>query len=173
MSEPPPSGTIGPSQAGSGASGTASNAATSPTQLISFAIGADQYGVDIMSVREIKGWTEITHLPRQPNYVRGVLNLRGVIVPIVDLRCRFGQGLTEATPLHIVIIVQIASKLIGLLADRVLDIVPPEASQIQAVPRTVNAARLDFLSGLVTIDATMIALIDLPNLLSANVSEAA
>jgi purine-binding chemotaxis protein CheW len=173
MSELPPSGAIDPGQAGPGASGTASNAPTSPTQLISFAIGADQYGVDIMSVREIKGWTEITHLPRQPNYVRGVLNLRGVIVPIVDLRCRFGQGLTEATPLHIVIIVQIASKLIGLLADRVLDIVSPEASQIQAVPRTVSAARLDFLSGLVTIDTTMIALIDLSNLLSPNVSEAA
>src|SRR6185312_6235429 len=84
-----------------------------PTQLISFAIGNDQYGVDIMAVREIKGWTDITPLPRQPDYVRGVLNLRGVIVPIVDLRCRFGQGLTQATPLHIVIIVQIAAKPIG------------------------------------------------------------
>ena len=59
-----------------------------PTQLISFAIGDDQYGVDIMAVREIKGWIDITHLPRQPDYVRGVLNLRGVIVPIIDLRCR-------------------------------------------------------------------------------------
>lgn len=69
------------------------------TQLISFAIGADQYGVDIMEVREIKGWTDVTHLPRQPDYVRGVLNLRGAVVPIIDLRCRFGQGMTEATPL--------------------------------------------------------------------------
>src|SRR5262249_48389753 len=81
-----------------------------PTQVISFAIGDDQYGVDIMAVREIKGWSEITHLPKQPEYVRGVLNLRGVIVPIIDLRCRFGQGLTDATALHIVIIVQIASR---------------------------------------------------------------
>src|SRR6476469_1661978 len=80
------------------------------SQLISFAIGDDQYGVDIMAVREIKGWSQITHLPKQPEYVRGVLNLRGVIVPIIDLRCRFGQGLTETTPLHIVIIVQIGSK---------------------------------------------------------------
>ena len=92
----------------SDASGDEAAPATAPTQLISFAIGDDQYGVDIMAVREIKGWTAITPLPRQPEYVRGVLNLRGVIVPIVDLRCRFGQGLTEATPLHIVIIVQIA-----------------------------------------------------------------
>src|SRR4026208_2494789 len=87
----------------------AARSAATPTEFISFAIGDDQYGVDIMAVREIKGWSEITHLPKQPEYVRGVLNLRGVIVPIVDLRCRFGQGLTEATPLHIVIIVQIGS----------------------------------------------------------------
>src|ERR1700735_5436585 len=98
-------------------------AMSSPNQFISFAIGTDQYGVDIMAVREIKGWTEITHLPKQPEYVRGVLNLRGVIVPIMDLRCRFGQGLTSVTPLHIVIVVQIATKAVGLLADRVLDIV--------------------------------------------------
>jgi purine-binding chemotaxis protein CheW len=142
------------------------NAAGAPTQLISFAIGDDQYGVDIMAVREIKGWSAITHLPRQPDYVRGVLNLRGVIVPIIDLRCRFGQGLTEATPLHIVIIVQVASKLIGLLADRVLDIVSLDGLQIQPVPRVVQSSRVEFLAGLVTIEGAMIALIDLPHLLS-------
>jgi purine-binding chemotaxis protein CheW len=157
-----------PSPYGSAASalGNESRTGAIPTQLISFAIGDDQYGVDIMAVREIKGWSEITHLPRQPDYVRGVLNLRGVIVPIVDLRCRFGQGLTAATPLHIVIIVQIAAKPIGLLADRVLDIVSLDESQVQPVPRIAHAHRLNFLSGLVTIEGAMIALIDLPNLLS-------
>src|SRR5262247_4334796 len=137
-----------------------------PTQVISFAIGDDQYGVDIMAVREIKGWSEITHLPKQPEYVRGVLNLRGVIVPIVDLRCRFGQGLTDATPVHIVIIVQIASRQVGLLADRVLDIVSFETAQVQPVPRVANGTRVNFLSGLVTIESGMIALIDLANLLT-------
>jgi purine-binding chemotaxis protein CheW len=148
-------------------------AKTGSLQFISFAIGDDHYGVDIMAVREIKGWTAITHLPRQPDYVRGVLNLRGVIVPIVDLRCRFGQGLTEASPLHIVIIVQIESKPVGLLADRVLDIVSADPSQIQPVPRIEQSARLDFLSGIVTINSAMIALIDLQLLLSSNASEAA
>ena len=138
-----------------------------PTQLISFAIGEDQYGVDIMAVREIKGWTDITPLPGQAEYVRGVLNLRGVIVPIVDLRCRFDQGLTKATPLHIVIIVQIHNKPIGLLADRVLDIVALEDSQIKPVPRAAQTQRANFLSGLVTTETGMIALIDLPNLLSS------
>jgi purine-binding chemotaxis protein CheW len=142
-----------------------------PSQFVSFAIGDDQYGVDIMAVREIKGWAEITHLPRQPDYVRGVLNLRGVIVPIIDLRCRFGQGLTEATPLHIVIIVQIGPRLIGLLADRVLDIVSFDGSQIRPVPRVARAVRVDFLSGLATTGESMIALIDLPNLLSVPLDE--
>jgi purine-binding chemotaxis protein CheW len=135
-------------------------------QFISFAIGDDQYGVDIMSVREIKGWSEITHLPKQPDYVRGVLNLRGVMVPIIDLRCRFGQGKTEATPLHVVIVVQVESRLIGLLADRVLDILSFEASQVQPVPQIARSSRVDFLSGLVTVDGIMIALVDLPNLLT-------
>ena len=138
----------------------------SRTEFISFAIGDDQYGVDIMAVREIKGWSDITHLPKQPEYVRGVLNLRGAIVPIVDLRCRFGQGLTETTPLHIVIIVQIGGRQVGLIGDRVLDIVSVDASQIQKVPRTGHGEQTDFLSGLVTHDSVMIALIDLPNLLS-------
>ena len=114
------------------------------TELISFAIGDDQYGVDIMAVREIKGWTDITHLPKQPEYVRGVLNLRGAIVPIVDLRCRFGEGLTETTPLHIVIIVQIGGRQVGLIGDRVLDIVSIDANQIQPVPRTAQGDSLRF-----------------------------
>ncbi len=136
------------------------------TEFISFAIGDEQYGVDIMAVREIKGWSSVTQLPNQPDYMRGVLNLRGVMVPIVDLRCRFGQGLTDATPMHVVIVVQIGIKTVGLLADRVLDIVAVDASQIQPVPQVSRSMRADFLSGLVTIDATMIALIDLAHLLS-------
>jgi purine-binding chemotaxis protein CheW len=146
--------------------GDSATGASGLTQFISFAIGSDQYGVDIMAVREIKGWSEITHLPKQPDYVRGVLNLRGVMVPIIDLRCRFGQGMTEATAMHIVIIVQVGTRQVGLLGDRVLDIVSIDPSRIQPVPRVAQATRIDFLSGLVTIENGMIALIDLPHLLS-------
>lgn len=142
------------------------------TEFISFAIGDDQYGVDIMAVREIKDWSNVTHLPRQPEYVRGVLNLRGIMVPIIDLRCRFGQGATEATPMHVVIIVQIDDRQVGLLADRVLDIVSFDPSQIQPVPRIAQGSRTDFLSGLVTVESAMIALINLPNLLSSSAGEA-
>ncbi|HWV43244.1 chemotaxis protein CheW [Pseudorhodoplanes sp.] len=150
----------------------AMRASSAPSQIISFAIDDDQYGVDIMAVREIKGWSEITHLPRQPESVRGVLNLRGAIVPIIDLRCRFGQGLTEASPIHVVIIVQVGTRQVGLLADRVLDIVSFDASAVQPVPKIAQASRIDFLSGLVTVDNAMIALIDLHNLLSVPVSDA-
>ena len=140
--------------------------AAGTVEFINFAIGNDQYGVDIMSVREIKEWSNVTHLPKQPDYVRGVLNLRGVVVPIIDLRCRFGQGLTDCTPTHIIIIVQMEGRQIGLLADRVLDIVSFEQSDIQAVPSVARSSRARFLSGLVTVEGAMIALIDLVRLLS-------
>jgi purine-binding chemotaxis protein CheW len=153
-----------PSQQSTGAGSDAVTAGLA--EFISFAIGDDQYGVDIMAVREIKEWSSVTHLPKQPDYVRGVLNLRGVVMPIVDLRCRFGEGLTECTPTHIIIIVQIDDRQVGLLADRVLDIVSFDRGKIQPVPRTARGDTSDFLSGLVTVEGTMIALIDLPSLLS-------
>jgi purine-binding chemotaxis protein CheW len=147
-------------------------AVAASTEFISFAIGDEQYGVDIMAVREIKGWSGVTQLPNQPEYMRGVLNLRGVMVPIVDLRCRFGQGLTDATPMHVVIVVQVDTKTVGLLADRVLDIVAVDVSQIQPVPQVSRSSRTDFLSGLVTMEATMIALIELNNLLAEQAADA-
>jgi purine-binding chemotaxis protein CheW len=149
-------------------SAVAAQGAADTTQFVTFAIGDDEYGVDIMAVREIKGWTDVTHLPRQPDYVRGVLNLRGVMVPIIDLRCRFGQGLTEATPIHIAIIVEIEGAQVGLLADRVLDIVSFDSKEVQPVPQVIQGSRIAFLSGLVTIEGAMIALVDLSHLLSLN-----
>jgi purine-binding chemotaxis protein CheW len=159
-----PAGNVRLGSIAAGAGESVANAA-GLVEFISFAIGDDQYGVDIMAVREIKGWTEVTYLPKQPDYVRGVLNLRGIMVPIIDLRCRFGEGLTETTPLHVMIVVQIDARQIGLLADRVLDIISIDASKIQAVPNIAQTSQVDFLSGLVTVDTTMIALIDLSNLL--------
>jgi purine-binding chemotaxis protein CheW len=140
-------------------------------EIINFAIGDDQYGVDIMSVREIREWSNVTHLPRQQDYVRGVLNLRGVVVPVIDLRCRFGQGLTDCSPTHIIIIVHLEDRQIGLLADQVLDIVSFERGDIQPVPAVARSHRARFLSGLVTVESTMIALIDLVHLLSKDADD--
>ena len=148
----------------------ARTAAAAATEFISFAVGDEQYGVNIMAVREIKDWSAITQLPNQPDYVRGVVNLRGVIVPIIDLRCRFGNGLTDATPMHVIIVIQIEGETVGLLADRVLDIIAVDQAQVQPVPKVSQDARTGFLSGLVAIDKTMTALIDLKALLPSQIS---
>jgi purine-binding chemotaxis protein CheW len=142
-------------------------AAAAAAEFISFAVGDEQYGVDIMAVREIKDWSTVTQLPNQPDHVRGVVNLRGVIVPIIDLRCRFGNGLTDATPMHVVIVIQVEGDTVGLLADRVLDIIAVEASQIQPVPKASHNGRAGFLSGLVAVENAMIALIDLEALFAS------
>jgi purine-binding chemotaxis protein CheW len=147
----------------------ARTAAAAATEFISFAVGDEQYGVNIMAVREIKDWSAITQLPNQPDYVRGVLNLRGVIVPIIDLRRRFGNGLTDATPMHVIIVIQIEGETVGLLADRVLDIIAVDQTHVQPVPKVSQDARTGFLSGLVAIDKTMTALIDLKALLPSQI----
>jgi len=144
------------------------DSAADSAELINFAIGDEQYGVDIMAVREIKEWSNVTHLPKQPDYVRGVLNLRGAVLPIIDLRCRFGEGLTDCTPTHVIIIVHAEGRQVGLLADRVLDIVPFERADVQPVPNVARSAQARFLAGLLTRDDSMIAIIDLPNLLGAD-----
>jgi purine-binding chemotaxis protein CheW len=143
--------------------------AAATTEFISFAVGDEQYGVNIMAVREIKDWSAISQLPNQPAYMRGVLNLRGVIVPIIELRCRFGNGLTDATPMHVIIVIQIDGETVGLLADGVLDIIAVDPSQVQPVPKVSHDARTGFLSGLVAIEKTMIALIDLKSLLASQI----
>ena len=148
-------------------------AAADPVQFISFAVGGDHYGVDILAVREIKGWSEIMRLPDQPDYMRGVLNLRGAIVPVIDLRCRFGQGMTEPTPLHVLIVVLIDRQLVGLLADSVSDIVAVDPARVKPVPQVAQHQATGMLSGIATIDDKMITLIDLNRILAGSDAEAA
>ncbi len=136
-------------------------------QFITFTLGAQEYGVDIMMVREIKGWTETTALPQAPHYVRGVINLRGVIVPILDLRARFGMGATEPSRMHVVIIVTTAARTTGLLVDAVSDIVSVEPNAIRAVPQMGQAAEESFLDGLVPLGDRMVTLVSLEGLIGA------
>ncbi len=131
-----------------------------PAQHITFTVGTEEYGVDIMNVREIKGWTPATRLPNAPDYVRGVINLRGTMVPIFDLRARFGGDQTEASPTHVVVIVTVGNRVIGILVDAVSDILTIEGRDIQPVPR-MGAGGDDFIGGLVTIDGRMVALLRL------------
>ena len=154
------------SQAFSGLNDT--TAAADTAQFITFAVGEDHYGIDIVAVREIKNWTEIRYLPHQPEYVRGICALRGAFIPIVDLRCRFGLGLTEPTSVHVFLIVQIGQQLVGLLADSVSDIISVARADIKPVPKVGEARALGFLSGLVRIDDATVGLIDLDNVLGMN-----
>lgn len=140
-------------------------------QFITFTIGEEEYGVDIMAVREIKAWTETTHLPNTPEFMRGVLNLRGLIVPIFDLRCRFGMGLTEATKMHVIIIVRVEDRLVGILVDAVSDILTIFDSDIQEMPRMDRNIDDEYLSGLVTVDKRMVALLDVNLLFSTQAIE--
>lgn len=133
---------------------------TAIRQFISFTIGDEEYGADIMAIREIKGWTETTVLPNTPPYIRGVINLRGAIVPILDLRARFTGELTAAGPRHVIIVVAVGSRVAGILVDAVADIIAIAADAIQPVPQLETAAA-GFLAGLVNVDGRMVALLDL------------
>lgn len=133
-------------------------------QYISFTIGEEEYGVDIMAIREIKGWSASTELPNTPDYLRGVINLRGAIIPIFDLRARFSGHLTEASARHVIMVVAVRNKVIGLLVDAVADIITVRTADIQPVPELEHKIDTGFLSGLVTVDGRMVALLDLHRL---------
>jgi len=131
------------------------------SQYVSFTVAGGLYGIEITRVREIKGWTEPTCLPNAPHAMRGVLNLRGVVVPVFDLRCRFGRGATEVGESHVVIIVSLGDRLIGVLVDAVSDILTLGKKDILPVPKTENDLKQDYLAGLVSQGDHMVALLDL------------
>ncbi len=130
-------------------------------QFITFTLGAEEYGIDIMVVREIKGWTDTTMIPNAPAHVRGVVNLRGVIVPIFDLRARFGMGLTVPGKMHVVIIVAAGTRTVGLLVDTVSDIIAIDPKAIRPVPDMGLPSEDQFLEGLVAIETRMVTLVSL------------
>ena len=133
-------------------------------QFITFTLGEEEYGIDIMVVREIKGWTNTTMIPNAPAHVRGVINLRGVIVPIFDLRARFGVGLTVPTSMHVVIIVAAGSRTVGLLVDTVSDIISVDPKAIRPVPEMGLPTEDQYLEGLVAIEERMVTLVSLAGL---------
>ena len=135
-------------------------------QFISFKIGREEYGIDIMAVREIRGWSQTTVLPNQSPHVCGVMNLRGTIVPVFDLRSRFGMGVTVASSSHAVIVVAVLDRLIGLLVDAVSDILTIDVSEIRSVPETEVGVSVDFLAGIVSVKDRMVVILALDKLFS-------
>jgi purine-binding chemotaxis protein CheW len=134
-------------------------------QLIAFSIGEQTYGVEITTVREIRAWNGATPLPNTREFVRGVINLRGTIVPIFDLRARFGLGQTEPTKNHVVVVTSVGEKWVGVLVDAVSDILTISRDDIHPVPEG-NTTDSELLTGIVTHESRMVALIDLEAVIS-------
>ncbi|GIX15496.1 MAG: chemotaxis protein CheW [Paracoccaceae bacterium] len=136
-------------------------------QYVTFLVGDRVYGVDINQVREIRQWTPTTILPNQPHFTRGVLNLRGTIVPVHDLRARFSGTLTEATETHVVVIAAIGEQTVGVLVDAVSDIITVSTDDIRPVPASAAESDLAAIQGLVSTEDSMVALLDLAALFVA------
>ncbi|MCF6215405.1 MAG: chemotaxis protein CheW [Emcibacter sp.] len=128
-------------------------------QYISFNVGKELYAVEITTVREIKGWIPATSLPNSPDYMRGVINMRGVIVPVFDLRTRFSRGHTEPGKSHVVIIVKLDERTIGILVDAVSDILTIPQEDILSVPDKDVNPEYAFMEGLVSVEDKMVAII--------------
>lgn len=138
-------------------------------EVLTFTIGDQNYGLDLLSVREIRAWTDVTPLPNTPPFVRGVINLRGAVVPIFDLRVRLGGGTTTPTSANVVIVVEVGTESVGLLVDTVSDILALDASALQPVPATAADVEQSFLSALATHEDRMVALIDVNRLFNRGV----
>ena len=141
---------------------TASEAAgTDPTEFLSFRIGDSEYSVEIMSVREIRGWTRTTSLPHAPRFVRGVINLRGTVLPVVDLAMRLGLEETEPEDRNVIIVVDVGSRVMGLRVDAVSDILSFTKDQLQPPPEVATSANAPFVKALTILEDRMVRLLDL------------
>ena len=134
-------------------------------ELIAIRIGSQEFCVDVMCVREIRGWTPATPLPQSPSFVRGVINLRGTVLPIVDLAARLGFASAEPSDRHAIVVAQIGNQVVGLLVDGVSDILTITPEQIQPTPDVASDMAKTFVRGVIVTDGRLIGLIALENLL--------
>lgn len=140
-------------------------------QYLTFYMNKEEYGVDILCVQEIRGWENTTPLPNSPEHIKGVINLRGTIVPIIDLRRCFGLEDLEYTALTVVIVVKVkteeGSRTVGIVVDAVSDVYTVSKEEMRAPPELGNNANADFIHGLVTVNENMVILLNIDTLLSA------
>lgn len=134
-------------------------------EVVAFRVAGQDFCIDIMSVREIRGWTETTILPHAQRYVKGVINLRGSVVPVVDLSERLGLGMIEPGPRHVIIITVIGTQTIGLLAEVVSDILTVNDDSMQPVPDIASESARAYISGVLITQDKMIRKIDLSRVL--------
>jgi len=142
-------------------------------QFLTFILAGEEYGVDILRVQEIKGWDAVTQVPNTPEYVRGVINLRGTIVPIIDLRIRFDMEQLAYGPTTVVIVLKVMSgnddsRIMGIVVDGVSDVYNVKNEEIHAAPDFGDGVDSSFVKGLTTVDEKMVIILDIDFMLNSN-----
>ncbi len=141
------------------------------SQFLSFTLGHEEYGVDILRVQEIRSWEPVSRIPNVPSYEKGVVNLRGAIVPIVDLRERFGLQHQSYTPLTVVVVLQSyghngQERVMGVVVDAVSDVINVDRKTIQNAPNFGTKVSTEFINGLASVNKRMVMLLDVDKLLT-------
>ncbi len=149
------------------------NLSTAENQYLTFMLSGEEYGVDILTVQELRGWEETTPIPNTPSFVLGVINLRGVVVPIVDLRDRFGLERMEYGPTTVVIIVKVQAsgkeRVLGIVVDAVSEVYDINKQDMQPPPDMEGSISIDFVTGLATMDDKMVILLDINKLVNEGI----
>lgn len=136
------------------------------SQFLTFNLGDELYGVDILRVQEIKGYTTVTKIPNTPPHIKGVLNLRGTIVPIIELRTKFGMPTIDYTAFTVIIVVVVRDKVMGLVVDSVSDVLNIDKKDIQPPPQFGAMVDVSFLNGVGKSGDKLVAILDMDRLLS-------
>jgi len=149
--------------------------ATTPSkvELISFEIGGQEFCIDIISVREIRGWTPASPMPQTPPYMLGVINLRGAVMPVMDVRQRLGLGVTEPSTRHVIVVVHEGDQLAGLLVDAVQETFLVDAAQFQAPPELSASNEAAFVDAILPLEGRMLSRLVVSSLLPTPVAKAA
>ena len=134
-------------------------------EFLTFVLGEEEYGVDILRVQEIRSYDAVTRLPEAPDYIKGVINLRGIIVPVVDMRLKFRLPRAEYNALTVMIVLNVGGRVVGTVVDSVSDVVRLAGEQVRAVPEIGATIDRQFLTGIGTLDERMLILLDIERLM--------
>ncbi len=134
-------------------------------EFLTFTLGPEEYAIDILKVQEIRGYEQPTTIANVPDFIKGVINLRGIIVPIVDLRIKFGVGKAEYTPFTVVIILSISGRVVGIVVDGVSDVTSLRSEQIRPAPEFAASVDTRYIKGLGTLDERMLIVVDIERLM--------
>jgi len=141
--------------------------AAQPLEFLAFTLGQEEYGVDIQKVQELRGYDAVTRIANAPEHIKGVVNLRGIIVPIIDMRIKFNLGTPTYDQFTVVIILNIASRVMGMVVDSVSDVITLSPEQVKPAPEMGAVLDADYLIGLGTLDDRMLILVDLEKLMTS------